>query len=125
MTAYTLPELRRPPAAEPNTVYTVASGDLRPAANVTCWPTQEKLHRALYLHRHAGGVHRWIKDLKVASVLAKTSAQYSLGARSSVCRGLLRGRMLDSRGVCPLAGCAEHHVSSVNVEGALNCHKQQ
>jgi hypothetical protein len=89
------------------------------------WPAQEEMHRALYLHRHAGGVHRWIKDLKVASVLAKTSAQYSLGARSSVCRGLLRGRMLDSRGVCPLAGCAEHHVSSVNVEGALNCHKQQ
>ncbi|MFD8331505.1 fucose isomerase [Streptomyces solisilvae] len=43
MTAYTLPELHRPSAAEPNTVYTVASGDLRPAANVTCWPTQEKL----------------------------------------------------------------------------------
>ncbi|MGX1310077.1 hypothetical protein RKD24_000196 [Streptomyces calvus] len=47
MTAYTLPELRRPPAAEPNTVYTVASGDLRPAANTTCWPTQEKLESDL------------------------------------------------------------------------------
>ncbi|MFI2510856.1 fucose isomerase [Streptomyces sp. NPDC018972] len=47
MTAYTLPELRRPPAAEPHTVYTVASGDLRPAANTTCWPTQEKLENDL------------------------------------------------------------------------------
>ena len=28
---------------DPDVVYTVASGDLRPAANVTCWPTQRKL----------------------------------------------------------------------------------
>ncbi|MFJ9676288.1 fucose isomerase [Streptomyces sp. NPDC101221] len=47
MTAYTLPVLHQPPAAEPATVYTVASGDLRPAANTTCWPTQEKLEKDL------------------------------------------------------------------------------
>lgn len=43
MTTYALPELVEPPSAEPRTVYTVASGDLRLSANVTCWPTQEKL----------------------------------------------------------------------------------
>ena len=43
MTAYAMPQLVEAPAAEPGVVYTVASGDLRPAANVTCWPTQEKL----------------------------------------------------------------------------------
>lgn len=43
MTAYAMPQLVEPPAAEPGVVYTVASGDLRPSANVTCWPTQEKL----------------------------------------------------------------------------------
>ncbi|MFJ6070386.1 fucose isomerase [Streptomyces sp. NPDC093065] len=47
MTAYTLPVLHEPPAAEPATVYTVTSGDLRPAANTTCWPTQEKLEKDL------------------------------------------------------------------------------
>ncbi|MEU6321233.1 hypothetical protein [Streptomyces sp. NPDC047009] len=47
MTAYTLPTPSRPAPAEPRTVYTVASGDLRPAANVTCWPTQEKLEQDL------------------------------------------------------------------------------
>ncbi|MFI9587680.1 fucose isomerase [Streptomyces sp. NPDC052236] len=46
-TPYTLPEPHRPPAAEPGTVYTVASGDLRPSANITCWPTQEKLETDL------------------------------------------------------------------------------
>jgi hypothetical protein len=44
---YALPVLQEPPAAEPQTVYTVASGDLRPSANVTCWPTQEKLEKDL------------------------------------------------------------------------------
>jgi hypothetical protein len=40
MTAYTLPVPQQPPAAEPAaepaTVYTVTSGDLRPAARCTC-----------------------------------------------------------------------------------------
>ena len=44
-TRYALPVPHEPPPAEPRTVYTVASGDLRPSANVTCWPTQEKLER--------------------------------------------------------------------------------
>ncbi|MFF8846501.1 fucose isomerase [Streptomyces sp. NPDC015127] len=46
-TSYALPVPRRAPAAEPGTVYTVASGDLRPSANITCWPTQEKLENDL------------------------------------------------------------------------------
>jgi hypothetical protein len=44
---YTLPVRTAPPAAEPRTVYTVASGDLRPSANTTCWPTQQKLESDL------------------------------------------------------------------------------
>jgi hypothetical protein len=47
MTSYTLPELAEPPTAEPGTVYTVASGDLRLSANVTCWPTQQQLEADL------------------------------------------------------------------------------
>jgi hypothetical protein len=47
MTTYVLPELIEPPAAEAGVVYTVASGDLRPSANATCWPTQEKLESDL------------------------------------------------------------------------------
>ncbi len=47
MTSYTMPRFVDPPAAEPGVVYTVASGDLRPSANVTCWPTQEKLETDL------------------------------------------------------------------------------
>ncbi len=43
MTSYAMPQLVEPPAAEPGVVYTVASGDLRASANVTCWPTQQKL----------------------------------------------------------------------------------
>lgn len=43
MTTYAMPQLVEPPAAEPGVVYTVASGDLRPSANVTCWPAQERL----------------------------------------------------------------------------------
>ncbi|MFC5213625.1 fucose isomerase [Streptomyces coerulescens] len=46
-TPYTLPAAHPTPTAEPGTVYTVASGDLRPSANVTCWPTQEKLENDL------------------------------------------------------------------------------
>src|SRR4051812_38457441 len=43
MTRYAIPDLPVPTAVDPRVVYTVASGDLRPAANVTCWPTQRKL----------------------------------------------------------------------------------
>jgi hypothetical protein len=45
MTGYALPDLPAPAAAEPRVIYTVASGDLRLAANVTCWPTQRKLEQ--------------------------------------------------------------------------------
>ena len=47
MSAYTLPVTTPAPAAEPNTVYTVASGDLRPSANVTCWPAQRQFEEHL------------------------------------------------------------------------------
>ncbi len=43
MTGYAIPEIPAPAAPEPRVVHTVASGDLRLAANVTCWPTQAKL----------------------------------------------------------------------------------
>jgi len=47
MTGYRLPEVQDAPAAEPGVVYTVASGDLRLSANVTCWPSQLKLEADL------------------------------------------------------------------------------
>lgn len=47
MTSYTLPVLAERPTADPATVYTVASGDLRLSANVTCWPTQQQLESDL------------------------------------------------------------------------------
>ncbi|WP_027346162.1 fucose isomerase [Hamadaea tsunoensis] len=43
MTLYTLPVPVERPALSPRTVYTVASGDLRPSANVTCWAVQAQL----------------------------------------------------------------------------------
>ncbi|MGI5183542.1 fucose isomerase [Dactylosporangium sp. CA-152071] len=39
---YTLPVPLRRPDTEPATVYLVASGDLRPSANLRCWPTQQQ-----------------------------------------------------------------------------------
>ena len=47
MTGYTMPVLTQPEPAAPKTVYTVASGDLRPTANVICWPTQQRLEANL------------------------------------------------------------------------------
>ena len=47
MTTYTLPQIPSAPSAEPQTVYTIASGDLRLSANVTCWPVQEQLEAHL------------------------------------------------------------------------------
>ncbi|RNE62460.1 fucose isomerase [Cryobacterium tepidiphilum] len=43
MTSYALPAEKRPAPAPDKTVYTVASGDLRPVANETSWPTQQQL----------------------------------------------------------------------------------
>ena len=45
MNSYRFPESRSVPEAAEHTVYYVASGDLRPAANVTCWPTQQRLEQ--------------------------------------------------------------------------------
>lgn len=40
MTAYALPQTTPAATIQPNVVHVVASGDLRPSANVTCWPVQ-------------------------------------------------------------------------------------
>ena len=47
MISYTVPVPVVPPTAAARTVYTVASGDLRLSANVTCWPTQQQLEADL------------------------------------------------------------------------------
>jgi len=47
MTSYAMPVLREVPAVEPGVVWSVSSGDLRPAANRICWPAQEQLERDL------------------------------------------------------------------------------
>jgi L-fucose isomerase-like protein len=47
MTQYTMPVRPERPQAEPHTVYTVASGDLRPSANVSCWTSQQQLESDL------------------------------------------------------------------------------
>ncbi|OHX07039.1 fucose isomerase [Micromonospora sp. WMMB235] len=57
MTRYTLPVPVERPAAPPRTVYTVASGDLRLSANVTCWPTQRQLEADLTAAVTALGWH--------------------------------------------------------------------
>ena len=46
-TTYAMPTIAERPAATTGVVYTVASGDLRPSANVTCWPTQVQLETDL------------------------------------------------------------------------------
>ena len=43
MSSYRFPELTPIAAAPARTVYVVASGDLRPSANVKCWPIQQQL----------------------------------------------------------------------------------
>ncbi|MFC8922038.1 fucose isomerase [Cellulosimicrobium sp. NPDC057127] len=45
--AYAVPALAEPAPAPENTVYLVASGDLRESANVAGWPTQVELERVL------------------------------------------------------------------------------
>ncbi len=47
MSNYAFPELTEQPSAEPGVVWTVASGDLRPSANVTCWPVQRQFEADL------------------------------------------------------------------------------
>lgn len=47
MTSYSMPVLAAVARTRANTVYTVASGDLRPSANVTCWPAQQQLESDL------------------------------------------------------------------------------
>jgi hypothetical protein len=47
MTDYRLPAPAARPAAEPNTAYLIASGDLRPTANIAGWPTQVAMEAAV------------------------------------------------------------------------------
>jgi hypothetical protein len=47
MTEYRMPTPAVEPEAQPGVLYTVASGDSRASANVTCWPTQERLEADL------------------------------------------------------------------------------
>jgi hypothetical protein len=47
MTSYRTPVPAAVAQTQANTVYTLASGDLRTSANVTCWPTQQKLESDL------------------------------------------------------------------------------
>ena len=44
---YALPELKRPDRVKKNQVLMVASGDLRPAANRTCWAAQHDMEQKL------------------------------------------------------------------------------
>jgi len=43
MSAYIFPEIAERPTAEPKTVYTIASGDLRLTTNVKTWPKQQEV----------------------------------------------------------------------------------
>jgi hypothetical protein len=56
MTSYAVPSPVARPAAEPNTAYLVASGDLRQSANVAGWPVQERMERDL---EQAFARHGW------------------------------------------------------------------
>jgi hypothetical protein len=47
MSTYAMPVPSEPAQARPRTVYTVASGDLRPSANLAGWPTQQRLESDL------------------------------------------------------------------------------
>jgi hypothetical protein len=47
MPSYKLPKLSRPARVKSKQVLMVASGDLRPAANETCWPAQKAMEAAL------------------------------------------------------------------------------
>ncbi len=42
---YTLPEIKQPPRVQPGEAILVASGDLRLAANQTCWAAQSEMER--------------------------------------------------------------------------------
>ena len=45
MSTYTFPTITPRPAAEPNTVYTIANGDLRLTTNVKTWDMQQQVER--------------------------------------------------------------------------------
>lgn len=47
MNAYRVPKLNKPPRCKRGEVYLIASGDLRLAANQTCWPAQLEMEQRL------------------------------------------------------------------------------
>ncbi|MCU1666993.1 MAG: fucose isomerase, partial [Pseudonocardia sp.] len=47
MTTYALPEVREHGTTPPATAFLIASGDLRPSANVAGWPTQAGVEESL------------------------------------------------------------------------------
>ncbi|MDZ7269596.1 MAG: fucose isomerase [candidate division KSB1 bacterium] len=47
MQSYLVPRLRKPPRCKRGEVYLIASGDLRLAANQTCWPAQMAMEQRL------------------------------------------------------------------------------
>ena len=59
MTTYAMPELRTRPEPASATVYAVASGDLRLAANTTCWPAQQAFEEQV---RTAFATHGWAME---------------------------------------------------------------
>jgi hypothetical protein len=56
MTTYQLPQSVSPQMFSPNEVFLVASGDLRLAANQTCWPAQAEMERQIVATLAAEGV---------------------------------------------------------------------
>ena len=53
--AYPIPQTVPPPAADPNEIFLVASGDLRLSANQTCWPAQADMERQIVAAFNAEG----------------------------------------------------------------------
>jgi hypothetical protein len=47
MEEYKMPSIPEEPIAEQNTVYLIASGDLRLSANQVCWPAQDEMEKQI------------------------------------------------------------------------------
>jgi L-fucose isomerase-like protein len=56
MATYLVPQTMSPPTLNPNEAFLVASGDLRLAANQTCWPAQADMERQIIAAFAAQGI---------------------------------------------------------------------
>ena len=56
MTTYQIPQISTPLAFQPNEVFLIASGDLRPSANQTCWAAQADMERQISATLAAEGI---------------------------------------------------------------------